>query len=136
MDHGRWNVHGGFTGDEKDATPSGRFHDGKIMAAKAHATHEVRFDNGAPIVIGEGLERLRVVDAEIVDEDVDGGKSFDDALGGGRVGQVGGERLDRAADGASGLLDAGGRAAVDDYMCALSREGLWRSRSRFRRSNQ
>ena len=42
MDHGRWNVYRGFTGDEEDAAPSGLFHDGQVMAGKAHATHEVR----------------------------------------------------------------------------------------------
>ncbi len=46
-------------------------HMGQIGAAQAHAAEEVGLDDGVPVVVGQLVEGLRLVDADVVDEDVD-----------------------------------------------------------------
>ena len=77
MDHLHRNVDGGLAGDENDATPIGRFHPRHIVARQAHAAHIVYLDNCVPIIIGDLLERLRLVYAHVIDKNIDGRHSLD-----------------------------------------------------------
>src|SRR5271170_7429009 len=95
------------------------------MAAETDTAHEVGFDNGKPIVVGDFLEGFRCVNAEVVDEDVDLGKSvghFRGALGGGKVEREGNQpRLSVGGrDFFDSLVDAGFGAAIDDDASAFA----------------
>lgn len=61
------DVRGRFTGNENDASSIRGFHLRQIMTRQADPTHKVRLDNRVPVVIGDLLERFRLVHAEIVD---------------------------------------------------------------------
>ncbi len=47
------------------------------MAAQPHAAHEVHLDEPLPVLVGNGLERLGLEDAQIVDQDVEVGVTGD-----------------------------------------------------------
>ena len=42
----------------------------QVMPAQAHPAHKVCLDDGVPVVVGDFLERLRLVHAKIVDENI------------------------------------------------------------------
>jgi hypothetical protein len=50
------------------------------MTAQAHAAHEIGFNNFVPFVIRDRLERLDVVHAKVVDQNVDLGEVGGDTL--------------------------------------------------------
>ena len=77
MDHFHRNVSGGFAGDKNDATPVGRFHLRQVMPRQAHAAHKICFDNRVPVIVGDLLEWLRLVNTEVVDKNIDRGHTLD-----------------------------------------------------------
>ncbi|PYK71280.1 MAG: hypothetical protein DME44_08490, partial [Verrucomicrobia bacterium] len=68
VDHLHRNVDGRLAGNKNDATPVCRFHARQIVAREAHSAHKVCLDNLAPIIIGDLLERLRLVYAHVIDK--------------------------------------------------------------------
>ena len=75
MDHLLGNEHAGFAGDEHDAAPLLVVqHPLQIMPGQTHPAHHVDFEHPGPVGILDIEKALRLVDAEIVDEDVDFGK--------------------------------------------------------------
>ncbi len=77
MNHFHRNVSGGFAGDKNDATPVGGFHAWQVMPRQADAAHKVCLDNRVPVVVGDLLERLRLVNTEVIDKNIDGRDSLD-----------------------------------------------------------
>src|ERR1019366_3520562 len=51
-------------------------HNGKVGPAEAHAAEKIGLDDFVPIVIGDLVEGLRLINAEVVDENVDFGKAL------------------------------------------------------------
>src|SRR5947208_10037946 len=94
MDHLQRNVDGGLAGDENDATPIGRFHPQQIMTRQAHAAHKVYLDNCVPIIIGDLLERLRLVYAHVIDKNIDVRRSLDAFGNSVRRGEIYGDAAD------------------------------------------
>jgi len=97
------------------------------MARQADAAHKVRLDNRAPIVVGDLFEWLRLVNTEIVNQNIDRRKSsrgFDRCLG---VREIGHERFEhgvrsRPENGRDGFRHALFSATVHDNACAFSSE--------------
>ena len=70
LDHlGRY-VEPGFAGDENDAAPAVLHHAREIVAGETNAAHDIGVEEPLPILVGDGLEGLRLEDAEIVNQDV------------------------------------------------------------------
>jgi hypothetical protein len=63
------------------------------MAAQADSAQDVHFEKTKPIFIGDLLERLRLEDTEIVDQNVDFGKLPDGLLNGSGGAKIGGEAI-------------------------------------------
>ena len=90
---------------------SRRLHARQVVSRQAHPAHEVHFDHPRPLVVPDLLERARLEDAQIVDQDRDVGEPRDRQLGALRRAEVGGERLElrptrmRAGDGGDGVAD-------------------------------
>ena len=76
VDHLHGNVHGRFARDENDAPPSGSLHLRQPIAAQPHAAHEIDLDEGAPIGVGDLLEGLDFVSAQVVNQDIHIRESF------------------------------------------------------------
>ena len=75
MHHLLRNEDAGFAGDEHDAAPVLAVqHPLQIMPGQAHAAHDVDLEHFGPVVILDIEKALGLVDAEIVDEDVDVGE--------------------------------------------------------------
>ncbi len=103
-----------------------RFIAGRHEARQPHAAQHVDVEEARPVGIGDVLERLRLEDAEVVDQDLDAGVGRDQRFGGGRGAQVAGEAEDRAAgrglDARDRGIDRGLGAAVDDDAGAFGGE--------------
>ena len=54
---------------------------GQVQARQADAAQHVDLEEAQPVVVGDVLERLRLEDAEVVDEDLDAGMPPDERLG-------------------------------------------------------
>ena len=97
------------------------------MAGQPHAAHDVDLEEPQPILVGDLVERLRLEDAEVVDQDVylgDLAYQIRHTLGGGQVGG-GPSDLHVAADFLN-LLDGPFnpllRPAVDDDGCPFTEQ--------------
>ena len=110
-----------FARHEHHASPLlGIEHALQVVARQAHAAHDVDLEHGAPVLVGRVEEGLGLVDAEVVDQDVDRRKALDDggaAFGGGQVDgralRLG--RRDGALDLGRGLGHRRLGAPVDDH---------------------
>ena len=60
----------GFTRQEEDASPTALDHFRCVVPRHADGAHHVDLEEPLPIVIRDFEERLRLEDAEVVDEDV------------------------------------------------------------------
>src|ERR1700677_4118217 len=129
MDHLDGDVDGGFAGDEDDAAPVAGLHAGEIHAAEADAAEDVDVEKAEPVLVGDGLEGLGLVDAEVIHEDVEVGDLCGEALDVGGMGEVADEGIDgrggaAIGDGLGGDLGADGGAAVYKYGRAFQGEGF------------
>jgi len=97
------------------------------MAGEPDAAHEVLFDDGEPVFVGDFLEGFRLIDAQVIDEDLD----LRVTPGGfrGRIGvrEVEGKGLQiclrvGCVDMGNGFADAGFGAAIEDDAGALGGE--------------
>ena len=106
-----------------------RLHARQVMARQAHPAHEVDLDHPLPLVVADLLERARLEDAEIVDQDRDLGEAL--AAPAPRPERCRGRRPAAPAAPRVGRGDGGHRlgharlgAAVDDHPGALGGQRL------------
>ena len=76
VDHLDRDVHRRLRRDEDDPAPACGLHARQVMARQPHAAHEVDLDHPLPFGVGDLLERARLEDAQIVDQDVEVGKAL------------------------------------------------------------
>ncbi len=74
MDHLAGNVERGLAGDEQHAAPAGLGHARRIVAREPHAAQHIDLEQAQPVGVGNLECRLALVDAEVVDQDVDLGQ--------------------------------------------------------------
>ena len=99
------------------------------MTRQAHPAHEVDLDHLLPLVVPDLLERARLEDAEIVDQDRDVGEAVDRQLGTLGRAEIRGERLQLCCrmsfgDGGHRISHAGLGPAVDDHPRTLGGQCL------------
>jgi hypothetical protein len=80
-----------------------RLHARQVMTRQAHAAHEVDLDHPLPLIVRDLLERVRLEDAEIVDQDRDLGEAGQRQLRAPNGAEVGGQRLEVAAGWAAAM---------------------------------
>src|SRR6185312_1122530 len=96
----------GDRGEIHDAAPAAAAHSRQSGLRDEEAGLEVRVDDVVPIIFGDGIDRLRVGDAGVVDEDVDGAQlGFDGAD----------ELRDLSGDGDIGLDGDGAASELADF---------------------
>ena len=109
-----------------DAAPLALLHAGHEVAHHGHAGGEVDFDIAIPHLVFNRVNRLRVVDARVVDQDVHFAEALQGFVGQGfdlrAVTHVGAHPLDLRtqafADLNGGGLQLIGVAAGDEHICA------------------
>ena len=62
--------------NENYSSPIPLLHPGDISAAEAYTTEHIDLEDVAPILVREVIERLGLINSEVVDENVHGGKAF------------------------------------------------------------
>jgi hypothetical protein len=67
---------------------------GEISAAEAYPTEHIDLEDVAPILVGELIERLGLINSEVVDQNVHRRKTFEQAFRCHSCGQVSGKSLD------------------------------------------
>ena len=95
----------------------------EVGAAQPHAAQDVDLEEAPPVLVGDLLERLRLEDAEVVDQDVDVGKrSRQGRSTASAVAEVAGEALDlRARMQGGGMLAHGGVDVASDRPLTMTR---------------
>jgi|SRR6516225_2772149 len=71
VNHLHGNVDGRFARDENDPAPVLGLHLGQVVTAQPRTAHEVRFDDGCPILVRNFFEGLGLVITEIIHQDLD-----------------------------------------------------------------
>jgi len=121
------DVHRGLAGDEDNPSPAARQHLRQVIAGEAHAAQDVGLEDSRPLLVGDLIERLGLVDAQVVDQDVDawhGGDYIEGPFGrcqiSGDAANAGGGNafLDRA----DRRIDTRGRAAAHDHRGPFARQ--------------
>jgi hypothetical protein len=104
------------------------FHRRQIEPREPHAAQHIGFEKPDPIGVGNGFERFRLEDAEVVHQDLDIRKSLKKVVGGGGRGEIASEALDigarRGAQGGDNLVHGRLAATVDDHARAFLRKRL------------
>ncbi len=99
-------------GDVDDAAPLAGFHAGDDGAGEGHDGGEVHLDVAVPDFVGDFVDGLGIVDAGVVDEDVDLAEAFfgfdGEGFDGGAVGHVGDHPFDFDAEACADLGGGGG----------------------------
>src|SRR5437870_9085486 len=70
MNHLDGNVHSGLAGNENDASPICCLHVWQVMPAQANSAHKICPDDGVPVVVGDFLQRLRLVYTKVIDKNI------------------------------------------------------------------
>jgi len=128
MHHLLRNENRGFAGDEHDAAPVLRIeHALQIVPRQPHPAHDVDFEHFGPVVILDIEEGFGLVDAEIVDQNVDLGELRHQSGAAFGVAEIEHRRMRPGGryslfDLRDGLGDRGGFAAVDDDFRAHVRQ--------------
>ncbi len=94
-------------------------HARQVIPAQADSAQDIHFEKTKPIFIRDLLERLRLKDTEIVDQNIEFGESLDGLLNGSGGAKVGGEAVNlSSARGCAqffyGTVDALLCPAIDD----------------------
>ena len=71
MDHFARHVEPGFARHEDDPSPAALGHAGRVAAREANAAHHIDLEEAQPVGVGDLEERLALIDAEVVDQNVD-----------------------------------------------------------------
>ena len=96
VDHLNGNIDGGFARDKNDPAPILRLHLREVMAAQAHAAHEIGFDDRRPVLIQHILKGLYFIDAKVIDQHVHARKTAGSLLHRFAFAQITDERLQLA----------------------------------------
>src|ERR1700722_10743579 len=94
MDHFFGSRNAALAAKEKDSSPIPLFHSGGISAAEAYTTEHIDLEDVAPILVGNFIERLRLINSEVVNKNVHRWKKLQQIVGGRGCGQVSGKSLD------------------------------------------
>src|SRR5439155_8667927 len=121
MNHLHGNLEGRLARDEDNTPPVLLHHGTDIMAAQPDSAQYVHLEQAAPIVVGDLFKRLRLEDAKIVHQDVDGGETRNDSARPGFGAQVRRDSMSGAA-GPHRFVDPLLSAAIYDDRRALLRQ--------------
>ena len=129
VDHLARDVEGGFAGDEQHAAPAVPRHLRGVVAREADAAHDVDLEQTVPLGVGNFEGRLALVDAEVVDEDVDLRRVGEYGGGSLRGGAIRSDAVqtcprDFLADGRHRLVHVRLLAAGDGHMRTFPSEAL------------
>src|ERR1700688_447781 len=127
MNHLGRNLHRRFAGDKNDSSPVALLHARKMMPAEPHPAHHIDLEKPQPIRIRDFLERLRLKDTEIVDQNIDVRKLLDGLAYAVSRAQVSGKSFGKTATALPAqlrqtLVNPPPRAPVDNDRSALQRQ--------------
>src|SRR5208282_6411797 len=124
VDHLRGDLQRALARNKDDAAPVCAFHRRQVTAGEAHPAQNIDLEEPKPVGVRDLLERLRLKDAEVVDQDVNVGMAANQFLDRRSRPKVPGESNKIAAGFGLELSDrlfhAARRAAGDDDTCSFA----------------
>src|SRR6266481_6369166 len=83
-----------LTANENNSSPILLLHPGDISTAEAYTAEHIDLEDVAPILVGNFIERLGLINSEVVNENVHRGKKLEQVFSCRSCGQVSGKSLD------------------------------------------
>ena len=94
MNHFLGSENGALAANKNNSPPILLLHPRDISAAEPYAAEHIDLEDVAPILVGNCIKRLGLINSDVVDENVHRGKKLEQVLSPGSRGHVSGKSLD------------------------------------------